>query len=181
LDLGSVDVRVEPTDLPALARRTLSEQLKRFPEKQLATEQAYESDLPKIPLDAHVMAIILQNLFSNAVKYTPSGGRVTVIIKRSQEKLHSSSKGSVLVEVADTGYGIPLDQQVGVFNKMFRATNVKAKDTDGTGLGLYTVKALLAQVGGKVWFASQENKGTTFSVLLPLEGMGNYGKGQVGV
>lgn len=171
LDLGSLEVQTELADLPALSRKVLKEQLKKYPERQINTEELYEENMPKLHLDSRIMTIILQNLFSNAIKYTASGGRVSVAIKHSPEKLYKESQGSVLIEVRDTGYGIPLGQQASVFNKMFRATNAKAKDTDGTGLGLYTVKALLARVGGKVWFASEEDKGSIFSVLLPLEGM----------
>jgi signal transduction histidine kinase len=176
LDLGKLEVQLEPTDLPELSRKVLRERLKKEPDKHLETEESYQEDLPKLRLDAHVMTIILQNLFSNAVKYTPDGGKISVSIKVTSEKLFKGSRGSVLLEIADSGYGIPLDQQAGVFNKMFRATNIKAKDTDGTGLGLYTVKAILAHVGGRIWFESEEDKGSVFFVQLPLEGMDGLGR-----
>ena len=73
--------------------------------------------------------------------------------------------------VSDTGYGIPEAQQEKIFTKLFRADNVREKDTDGTGLGLYIVKAIVGHSGGEIWFTSQENKGTTFYVTLPLTGM----------
>lgn len=171
LDLGRIDVRTEVTDLAALSRKVLAEQQDKIPEKVLHITQDYESQLPKLRLDARIMSIILQNIFSNSIKYTPENGTIKVTIKRNDERLNLKSRGSISIEVADSGYGIPRDQQADVFGKMFRASNIKIKDTDGTGLGLYIVKALLDRVGGKVWFESEENKGATFHILLPVEGM----------
>jgi signal transduction histidine kinase len=76
--------------------------------------------------------------------------------------------------MSDTGYGIPKNQHNKIFTKLFRADNVRDKDTDGTGLGLYIVKSIVENSGGKVWFKSpseKENKGTIFYVTLPLGGM----------
>ena len=71
----------------------------------------------------------------------------------------------------DNGYGIPKQQQSKVFDKLFRADNVRAKAIIGTGLGLYLVKSIVDQSGGKLSFVSEENKGTTFFVAIPLAGM----------
>lgn len=171
LDLGKLEVRVEPVDLPALSHAVLEEQLKKMPDKHFGITESYDSKMPKIRLDERIMSIILQNIFSNSIKYTPNDGEIAIAVRHNEEKLNADSRGSVLIEVADNGYGIPRDQQKDVFAKMFRAANAKAKDTDGTGLGLYTVKALLERVGGKIWFESEEDKGTTFFVLIPQEGM----------
>jgi two-component system sensor histidine kinase VicK len=113
----------------------------------------------------------VQRLISNAIKYTPDNGKLSISVRHSHEKLTTDSKGSVLIEVMDTGYGIPKHQQAKVFTKLFRADNIKRKDTDGTGLGLYITKALVEHMGGKIWFTSEQNKGSQFSVLLPIEGI----------
>jgi signal transduction histidine kinase len=76
---------------------------------------------------------------------------------------------SIVIE--DTGFGIPKNQQDKIFSKLFRADNVREQDTEGTGLGLYIVKAIIDHSGGNIWFESEENKGTTFYVTLPLGGM----------
>lgn len=106
--------------------------------------------------------MVIQNLLSNAIKYTPEGGKVEASI--------DLVKGNgIIFKVSDTGYGIPTDQQNKIFTKLFRADNVVGKDTEGTGLGLYIAKSIVEQSGGKIWFESSENKGTTFYVTLPLK------------
>jgi two-component system sensor histidine kinase VicK len=107
--------------------------------------------------------MIFQNLLSNAVKYTPEKGKININIKKDGL--------NVLISVADAGYGIPSNVQSKIFTKMFRADNARVKDPDGTGLGLYIIKSTLEKTGGKIWFESVENKGSTFYVTIPLDGM----------
>ena len=108
--------------------------------------------------------MVFQNLLTNAIKYTPPKGTIKISIKKNKE--------DVLVSVSDNGYGIPKKQQENIFTKMFRADNVKLRDTTGTGLGLYIVKSIIEQSAeGNIWFESKENKGTTFYFTIPLKGM----------
>ena len=123
----------------------------------------YDDDLPTMMVDSKLMTIVFQNLLSNAVKYTPEGGEITLTVKKDE--------GTMQITVSDTGMGIPKSQQEKIFSKLFRADNVRAKDTEGTGLGLYIVKAILDEAGGSVKLESEENKGTTFYVTMPLSGM----------
>lgn len=169
LELGTLYIRPEPIDLPTLAKKLLKEEIKKN-KKQLVIHEDYD-DIPKLQLDTHLIRQVLRNLFSNAIKYTPSGGKIIIHINQSDEKLTPKSRGSIKIAVQDTGYGIPTAEQPDVFAKLFRAANIKTKDVDGTGLGLYIVKTILGQVGGRIQFTSQENEGSEFTVLLPLEGM----------
>ena len=118
-------------------------------------------------VDPKHLRMVLQNLLSNAVKYTPEDGKIELSISLAD-------KENVLLKISDTGYGIPKHQQDKIFTKLFRADNVRDKDTDGTGLGLYIVKSIVENSGGRVWFKSsgeEENKGTVFYVTLPLDGV----------
>lgn len=117
----------------------------------------------ELMMDEKLYHIILENLLTNALKYTPEGGNV---------ELNLSKNGSnIALSVKDNGYGIPEDQKDKIFSKLFRADNVKAMDTDGTGLGLYLVKSVLDYIGGNVWFETAEGKGTIFYVLIPTDGL----------
>jgi signal transduction histidine kinase len=107
--------------------------------------------------------MVFQNLLSNAIKYTPNGGNVSISIARG-----SGTKDTVYVTIADTGIGIPKDEQDKVFEKMHRAKNAQASVPDGTGLGLYVVKTIVERVKGSITFDSIEGKGTTFHVMLPV-------------
>jgi signal transduction histidine kinase len=107
--------------------------------------------------------MIIQNILSNAIKYTQDGGEVSVDISLADKK-------NIQLKVTDNGYGIPENQQDKIFTKLFRADNVRKNDTDGTGLGLYIVKSVVENSGGKIFFESTGKKpGTTFFVILPIK------------
>jgi two-component system sensor histidine kinase VicK len=80
-------------------------------------------------------------------------------------------KNELLVSVKDTGYGIPKKDHPKIFSKLFRADNAVIRETEGNGLGLYIVKAIIEQAGGKIWFESEENKGTNFFCTISKKGM----------
>lgn len=177
LELGRLVIQPEPTDLVALAKKILSDELHLQPKyRELSIGEDYSAQLPKLPLDPVAIKTILRNVLSNAIKYTPDKGRITIKIHPSTKKLSGDSHGSVQIIVTDTGYGIPAAEQKNMFVKLFRAGNIKEKDTDGTGLGLYIIKELIEQVGGQISFVSAEDKGSTFTITLPIEGMKQRGR-----
>lgn len=163
IDLGTFAIEPEPTDIVKLADDVLNEMIPGITKKELEITRDYGSSIPKINVDAKLTRIVIQNLLSNAVKYTPSKGKITVSV--------FADKKNILIKVKDTGYGIPKDAQKKIFTKLFRADNVKIKEPEGTGLGLYIIKAIVDQSGGKIWFESTEGEGTTFYVSMPLTGM----------
>lgn len=163
IELGTFAVEPEEIDLAEKAAEIVDEMKHQAQEKKIELREEYDSSLPKIMADVKLYQIVIQNLVSNAVKYTPENGKVSLTISKKDP--------NVLIEVKDTGYGIPKSQQGHMFEKLFRADNVREKDTEGTGLGLYIVKAIVEQSGGKIWFDSEENKGTSFYVEIPLKGM----------
>lgn len=137
--------------------------------KNISISFAYDFSLPTINLDKNIAEVIFTNLLTNAIKYTPNEGIVTVTVTQFPEL--SKNPTHVLYKVADNGYGIPESAKSNIFSKLYRANNVKNLDTDGTGLGLYTVKSVVESIGGKVWFESTEGEGSTFYVTIPLSGM----------
>lgn len=163
IELGTLSVDPRPTDFSEVAKSLLVELKPSIIEKKIKVEENYDKNLPKINADPNIIRIIFQNLLSNAVKYTPEKGIITISLEKKKE--------DVLIKIADTGYGIPENQKSRIFEKMFRADNIKEKDASGTGLGLYLVKAIIEDAEGKIWFESKENKGTTFYITIPLSGM----------
>ncbi len=124
--------------------------------------------LPKAFGDRDRLYQVLLNLVSNAVKYTPSGGRVAVGVDETSEAGPAGGAGRFLrVTVEDNGRGIPKDQQSRVFERFFRARNVLVDDLEGTGLGLYIVKQLVDMHGGQIWFDSAEGSGSSFHFTVP--------------
>lgn len=175
LDLHSLAIIPQKTELPVLTSNVIKELAAAHAGHHPKIHEAYEPRLPSVQCDQEIMKTILRHLLSNAIKYTPRSGKVTVNITLNHgKKLRPQSQGSIIIEVSDTGYGIPKAATSKIFSKFFRAKNTSLRDTDGTGLGLYIVKTLLDYVGGRVTFHSEENKGTTFTVVLPIEGMTAY-------
>lgn len=163
IEIGTLSMTPEPSNIVQLARDVAFELKPTIAEKNLSFSETYDENIPSMQLDPDLTRIIFQNILTNAVKYTPEGGTVSVTIQKQ--------KFSVLITIKDNGYGIPKRQQRHMFTKLFRADNARQQDTDGTGLGLYIVKSIVSNANGKVWFDSEENIGTTFYVRLPLKGM----------
>jgi two-component system phosphate regulon sensor histidine kinase PhoR len=113
----------------------------------------------QVMADEEAIREILDNLIDNAIKYTPSGGNVTIEC-RSQQSM-------VQIDVSDTGIGIPADLQNRIFERFYRVDKARSRELGGTGLGLSIVKHLVAAMGGTVAVRSELNRGSTFTVCLP--------------
>jgi signal transduction histidine kinase len=119
-------------------------------------------DLPEINCDKEMVRVIIQNLVENAIKYSFPHGKIFISINSRKDS------NEVEISVRDNGIGISKENQKNVFNKFFRATNAIKKESVGSGLGLFTTKNLVELHGGKIWFESEYNNGTTFFVRLPI-------------
>lgn len=113
-----------------------------------------------IQSDYEKIKIILRNIIDNAIKYTREGGQIKLIV--------TADKKSLFISVADNGIGIPKEGQKYLFNKFFRASNATQLQTEGSGLGLFIAQQMAIMVNGKISVESEENKGSTFIVQLPL-------------
>jgi PAS domain S-box-containing protein len=149
--LQKIDKTIEEI-LPELALMAASKSI----DLSLKRRGSYTTTLKT---DTLILKEIVTNLASNAIKYTPDGGGVTITVH--------ARRADVLIEVADSGWGIPKYSQDQVFSKFFRAQNIVKRETTGTGLGLYMVKGLVDVLGGQIWFTSEEDIGTTFNFTLP--------------
>jgi len=163
LEMGVFIIEPKPTDFVELCDEVIKEMESKRADKEHEVTKNYQPDLPIIPADIKLLRIIFQNFISNAIKYTPSKGRITVTLKTDENNL--------IFEVANNGQPIPEADKDKIFDKMFRASNAQEQDPDGNGLGLYIVKQIVENAGGKIWFTSNEGEDTVFACSFPLSGM----------
>src|SRR3989344_5657667 len=162
IDQGRVKDEPELTDLVEIVKAAIVEMEPMAKKKSVGIELNIGSDgLPKIMIDPKRFREAIQNLISNAVKYNQPDGKVIVSVDKQDEYMR--------IKVADTGMGIPKNNQGRLFSKFLRAENAVKSETEGSGLGLFVVKSYVEGWGGKVDFESEEGKGTVFTITLPLE------------
>jgi signal transduction histidine kinase len=160
LERGKLKVAPSYVNLADLTQGAISEMALLLQEKQqVCTFQAPEN-LPKPYVDAQLMRQVILNLMSNSVKYTPVSGNIIIKIVPELDQ--------VRWEIKDTGIGIPKADMSKLFEKFYRAGNVLAVETEGTGLGLYLVRLIIERFGGNIWCESEEGVGSTFVFTLPL-------------
>jgi len=163
IELGTLAIEPENINLKKICEEILHELTPKIEKNQIKIKKKFEKGLPIINADPKLVTAIFQNLLSNAVKYTKPKGTVSVEVRKEGS--------NIAIDVSDNGIGVPKRQQSKIFTKLFRADNAQAAEVEGTGLGLYIIKSIVDNIGGKIWFESDEGKGTTFHVLIPEEGM----------
>jgi PAS domain S-box-containing protein len=173
LQAGQLQLHPMPTDLVALTRRVTERIQRTAPQRRLDfAPPASESDAPSDPVIATVDSArieqVLDNLITNAIKYSPGGGAVQITLTRRGGGAGEPDGASVELSVRDEGMGIPARQQSLIFGRFMRADNARHAGIHGTGLGLYISRGVIEQLGGRLWFESEEGKGATFFVSLPL-------------
>lgn len=127
--------------------------------KQIHLSVDLDSSLPPVVYDSDRVIQVLTNLISNAIKFTPEGGTILVSAQRREE--------SLAIQVRDTGLGIPQEALPKIFNRFYRVHR-PGKEIKGTGLGLAIVQKIVTGHGGRIAVESEVEKGTTFTILLPL-------------
>jgi len=150
--MRSNDIRTTIDD----AYNTMRPQARR---KRLTLSLDLEPDLPSFVYDHDRMIQVLTNLLSNAIKFTPEGGRIVLGARHQGE--------SLALSVSDTGLGIPKEALPRIFTQFYRVQR-PGKEIKGTGLGLANVNRIVAAHGGRIDVESEVDKGTTFTVVLPL-------------
>ncbi|MDQ3076288.1 MAG: PAS domain-containing sensor histidine kinase [bacterium] len=161
MDSGIFALQPEPTDIVLLVQSVVAEQKPHIEQKKIKITLEFGVNIPIINVDPKLLSMAVQNLLSNSMKYTPERGSIKLSMSLD------SKKDRIIFAVTDTGFGIPEDQHNKIFTKLFRTDKARENDNEGTGLGLYIVKAIVDNSGGRVWFESKENKGSTFYVELP--------------
>ena len=164
IEMGTFSITPRPIIIRDIIDEAVKELMSRF-DHEVIVRKDYDPTLNLINVDPDIMEIIIDNLLSNAFKYgPPEKTEIDIGLKKEGD--------SLVLSVKDNGIGIPLKNQGQIFEKLFRADNAVSANPDGTGLGLYMIKKIIVDgIGGKIWFASEENVGTTFYVSIPISHM----------
>ncbi len=147
-----------PVDLNELIHATMKGFEKQARDKGIVIASALPDGLPKVLGDRDRLEQVMVNLLDNAIKYTPSGGRVSVTAEKT--------KGAVRVDVKDTGIGIPAADIPRIFERFYRVDKARSRELGGTGLGLAIVKHIIQGHNGKMQVESSPGKGSTFSFTI---------------
>ena len=161
VEAGASDLVFTPVSPASLIERIQNTLGRQFEEKNIQLEINVQPNLPDILVDKDRIIQVLTNLAGNALQYTPSGGKVTLLVRRESS--------DVLFSVIDSGIGISADQIPLIFNRFYRTDKSRTRTSGGSGIGLTIAKALVIAHQGKIWAESKgEGKGSTFSFLIPL-------------
>ena len=158
IQAGSLALEPKELDLCTLAAQSVEEARPRADAKNV-TLSFLGSAAVMIEADKGRIFQLLDNLISNAIKFTPEGGRIDVRVV--------SGHNGVVLEVSDTGVGLAPGEAELVFDRFFRSSSATAQQTPGTGLGLFIARAITEAHGGRISAAAREGSGTTFRVELP--------------
>ncbi|MBU0667745.1 HAMP domain-containing histidine kinase [Patescibacteria group bacterium] len=161
LDTGEIVVESKPTKILEIINDVLKELSPKIKQKKIKLKVDISEKIPEINVVPDVVKECFEVFLLNSIKYTPAKGEINIQILTKDHE--------IVFEISDTGCGIPKEEQNMVFTKFFRGSNVAKLDPEGHGLGMYLVKEMAKAIGGKVWFKSSENKGTTVWFSFPKQ------------
>jgi signal transduction histidine kinase len=157
IEEGTLPIKKEKVSLIEIIKSLVSEFQPFARASNVETEFSYDENLPKILTDPQQIKVVMENLLDNAIRYSQRKGKIKIRLERKGDDIY--------FEIKDSGVGIPQEDQKYIFQKFFRS---KSKEKGGTGLGLFITKSIIEKLGGKIWFESEEGKGTTFYFTLPI-------------
>jgi len=167
LETGRLKIEPESVELVSFVEEILKEAgpIAKAKNCSLNFKKPAES-IPDVSIDRTLVWQVIHNLITNAIRYSSKEGASSIDIL-----IDTADKEYYTVSVQDYGMGIPQDVQKRIFERFFRADNAKQAEAEGSGLGLYIAKLIMEASKGKLWFESEEGKGTTFFVSIPKSGM----------
>ncbi len=155
----SKEIKMEYFSLEDSVSEAISYTFSKAKDKNITVNFTIDPGIDKIRAAREYIRETLMNLIVNSIKYTSRNGKVDIKI---------SDKGSsIVIEISDTGIGIPKNELPRIFEEFYRASNAKEVERDGTGLGLSIAKHVVEMHNGKIWVESEEGKGSKFSIELP--------------
>ncbi|RMF29907.1 MAG: PAS domain-containing sensor histidine kinase, partial [Chloroflexi bacterium] len=162
LDLGEAEISRTPTDVNVLVRMLVEDREAMAADRSLTLEADLAEDLPYALVDRPMIEQVLTNLLTNAMNYTPGGGKIVVRTAKREDE----GRSWVTISIEDTGVGIPPDERPYIFDRFYRGEAARRSGVPGTGLGLAICKEIVDRHGGRITVESEEGKGSTFTVWL---------------
>lgn len=160
LELGTFATKSSLVPIKVFVQESLDEFEVFTSHKKLQIQTKFSEGMNLVRIDKRLLHIILTNLISNAVKYTPEQGKISIGCYEEA--------GTLRIEVKDTGMGVPVSELSSMFTKFYRASNARDLTIEGTGLGLYLVHKSVSMMNGSIKVDSEEGKGSLFTVSIPL-------------
>ena len=163
LDAGTAVMAARPVDLNIMARSLVDDRRRLLADRVIRLQFEPQADLPRVSVDEHMLNQVVANLLTNAMNYTQEGG--AIIVSTKSETVDGAAW--VTLTVADTGSGIPSEEQARVFERFFRGAASRQLGVPGTGLGLAICQEILRRHDGRITLESAPGKGTAFTIWLP--------------
>ncbi len=163
IEAGSMKWQVDDVSIEELIRNVIASMGVLFERKGLRVTAAFRSPLSRVSGDGDRLVQVVTNILSNAVKFTPTGGAIQVAVCQL-----SAPVAQIVVEISDTGIGIPATDLELIFERFHRSDDKVTAGIEGTGLGLAITRQIVEHHGGRIWAASTHGKGSTFTFTLPL-------------
>jgi two-component system phosphate regulon sensor histidine kinase PhoR len=160
IEAGKLELEFSPVGVIEFIERCAETALMKASRKQITLDIEIPPGLPPVRGDASLLRDVLQNLVDNAIQYTPPGGRICVSARVNSKEM--------VIEVADTGIGIPLVDQERIFERFYRVDAARSREAGGTGLGLSIAKHIIDAHDGRLWVESTVGEGSRFSFSIPL-------------
>lgn len=165
LDAEQVDLQMDRVQVNHLLKSLVADRKMLAQQRGLDLVLKVEDNLPEVTADPHYLVQVMTNLLTNAMNYTPTGGKIRI----ASFKHSIQHRKGISFSIEDTGPGIPADEQAEIFNRFYRGTAGKNSGVSGTGLGLAISQEIIKQHHGTIILTSEPGSGTTFTVWLPLE------------
>jgi signal transduction histidine kinase len=160
MEVGALTIERTKVETERIFAEVLSKIEPLMQQKEITFEADLPPKMPELHLDKDKMLSVIVNILGNAAKYTPTGGRVSMKVRVEDERLK--------IAVQDTGVGISAEDLPRLWDKFFRSDDPRVQAETGTGLGLSLTREIVRMHGGEVTVESELNKGSTFTVSLPL-------------
>ncbi|RJR31297.1 PAS domain S-box protein [Candidatus Parcubacteria bacterium] len=160
IEMGTFEIKPSKADVIKIVDNIVSQLSWQIKNKKICLAKKYPVQFESINVDVNSFKIIVENILTNAIRYTSEKGKICIQIQKIRD--------SAVISIADSGCGIPQIEQKDIFSKLFRASNAKTVCTDGIGLGLYMVKSIAEKNKIKINFESIQDRGTTFFIHIPL-------------